>query len=145
MRADSGTVVWTDGLGGGGGHSSMADFLSIRGAPVISNGRVYAIGMGGLVVAIDLPTGRRLWERQVTGENTPWVAGDWMFLISIDQELAAIDVRDGRVAWITPLPRWDDPEKKKDSLTWFGPILAGDRLVVTGRSEEALAVSPYTG
>ena len=145
VRADSGSVVWTDGLGAGRGAGSAADFQSIRGAPVIDRGRVYAIGMGGLAVAIDLPTGRRLWERQITGEDTPWIAGNWMFVISIDQELIAIDTNDGRVAWITPLPRWDNPEKKKDGLTWFGPVLAGDRLIVSGRSNELLAVSPYTG
>jgi outer membrane protein assembly factor BamB len=147
MRADSGTVVWTDGLGAGhaGGGSAIADFQSIRAAPVLDSGRVYAIGMGGLAVAIDLPTGRRLWERQVTGEDTPWVAGDWMFVISVDQELAAINASDGRVAWVTPLPRWDDPQKQKDGLTWYGPALVSDRLVVAGTTSELLSLSPYTG
>jgi outer membrane protein assembly factor BamB len=145
LRADSGAVVWTDGLGAGRSRTALADFLSIRGAPVISNGRVFAIGMGGLAVGIDLPTGRRLWERQIAGEDSPWVAGDWMFVISLDQELAAINIQDGRVAWIAALPRWEDPDKQKNALTWFGPTLAGDRLVVTGRNEEALAVSPYSG
>jgi outer membrane protein assembly factor BamB len=123
----------------------MTDFTAIRGAPVISGGLVYAIGMGGLAVAIDLPTGRRVWERQITGEDTPCVAGDWVFVVSVEQEMIALNARDGRVAWVTALPRWDDPEKHKDSLTWYGPVLAGDRLVVAGTSEEALAVSPYTG
>jgi len=137
--------VWTDGLGAGRSRTALADFVSIRGAPVISNGRVFAIGMGGLAVGIDLPTGRRLWERQIAGEDSPWVAGDWMFVISLDQELAAVNIEDGRIAWIAALPRWEDPDKQKNALTWFGPTLAGDRLVVTGRNEEALAVSPYSG
>ena len=38
-----------------------------------------------------------------------------------------------------------NPEKQRDPLFWFGPVLAGDRLVVAGTSEAALAVSPYTG
>ncbi len=145
IRADTGTVVWTDGLGASRGRSGLADFLSIRGAPVISNGRVFAIGMGGLTVSIDLPTGRRLWERQIAGVNNIWAAGDWIFLISMDQEVAALNADDGQVAWLTALPRWEDPDKRKDPMTWFGPVLIGDRLIVTGRSEEALAISPYTG
>jgi outer membrane protein assembly factor BamB len=144
VRADSGTVAWTDGLSAGHG-GSLADFQSVRGAPVIAQGRVFAISMGGLLVAIDLPTGRRLWERQVTGENMPWLAGDWLFVLSIDQQLAAINALDGRVAWLTALPRWDDPEKQKDSLTWYGPTLAGDRLIVGGSNDQLLSVSPYTG
>jgi outer membrane protein assembly factor BamB len=123
----------------------LTDFTAIRGAPVIANNLVYAIGMGGLAVAIDLPTGRRVWERQITGEDTPCVAGNWVFLVSVEQDMIALNARDGRIAWVTPLPRWGDEEKHKDPLTWYGPVLAGDRLVVTGTTEEALSVSPYTG
>ena len=145
VRADSGVAVWTDNLGAARGRASLADFLSVRGAPVISGGQVFAIGMGGLAVGIDLPTGRRLWEREVAGEDTPYVAGDWLFLISLQQEMAAVSLADGRIPWITPLPRWDNPEKQKDTLTWYGPVLVGDRLVVTGTNEDALSISPFTG
>ena len=145
MRADTGNAVWSDGLGSARLHSALTDFTAIRGAPVISGSLVYAIGMGGLAVAIDLPTGRRVWERQITGEDTPCVAGDWVFVVSVEQEMVAMNARDGRIAWVTPLPRWGNEEKRKDPFTWYGPVLAGDRLVVTGTSEEALSLSPYTG
>jgi len=81
----------------------------------------------------------------VAGEDSIYAAGEWMFIVSVRQELAAIRLSDGAVAWITPLPRWEDPDKKKHTLTWFGPLLVGDRLIVTGTSQEALSVSPYTG
>jgi outer membrane protein assembly factor BamB len=145
LRADSGSVVWTDGLGASRGRASGGDFLSIRAAPVIANGLVYAVSMGGLLVCNDVPTGRRVWERQVAGENTFAVAGDWMFIISAQQEVAAITIADGTVAWITQLPRWEDAEKRKNMLTWYGPLLVADRLIVTGTSEDALSLSPYTG
>ncbi len=146
VRAETGSVAWTDGLGGTASlRSGVVDFTAIRGAPVIVGGIVYATGMGGLTAAIDLPTGRRIWERQVGGQDTLCLAGDWVFMVSLDQEMLAIDANDGRIAWISPLPRWATPEKRKDPLTWYGPILAADRLVVTGNSEEALSISPYTG
>ena len=145
VRAESGNVVWSDNLGAGRGGSTIADFSSIRGLPVISAGRVFAIGTGGLTLALDLPTGRRLWEREVAGVASPWVAGDWVFLVSLEQQIAALNANDGRVAWLTDLPRWEDPEKQKDSFTWFSPVLVEDRLVVAGTSEEALSISPYTG
>lgn len=145
LRADSGNVVWTDSVGGGRNAETVADFSSIRGRPVISNGRVLAIGMGALALALDLPTGRRLWERQVGSEDSPWVAGDWMFIISLNEEIAALSARDGRVAWVSALPRWQDPKTHRDLIVWFGPTLVGDRLVVTSTTGQALAVSPYTG
>lgn len=145
LRADSGSVVWTDGLGASQGRATVADFLSIRGLPVIVNGLVYAISMGGLLVCNDVPTGRRVWERQVAGEDTPYIAGNWMFIISAQQEIAAVNITDGRISWITQLPRWEDPDKRKHTLTWYGPLLVSDRLIVTGISEDALSISPYTG
>jgi outer membrane protein assembly factor BamB len=145
LRAESGGVAWTDGLGAARGAAGVADFLSIRGLPVIDNGQVLAISMGGLMVSTDVPSGRRIWERQVAGEDTPYVAGEWMFVISVEQQLAAVHAFDGRVAWITDLPRWEDPESKSGSLTWYGPLLVADRLIVTGTGEDALSISPYTG
>jgi outer membrane protein assembly factor BamB len=145
LRAETGNVVWTDNLAAAVRRGSLADFSAIRGLPVVGDGRVYGISMGGLMVAVDLPTGRRLWEREVAGEDSPWAAGPWLFVVSLDQKMAAVSRDDGRVAWVTDLPRWENPEKEADAITWFGPLLAGDRLIVAGTSQEALAVSPYTG
>jgi outer membrane protein assembly factor BamB len=145
LRADSGSIVWTDGLGASQSRATVADFLSIRGAPVIVNGLVYAISMGGLLICNDVPSGRRVWERQVAGEDTLYVAGDWMFVVSAQQEVAAVNIVDGRITWITQLPRWEDPDKRKQTLTWYGPLLVSDRLIITGTSADALSVSPYTG
>jgi outer membrane protein assembly factor BamB len=145
VRADSGSIVWTDGLGASQGRATVADFLAIHGAPVIVNGLVYAISMGGLLVCNDVPAGRRVWERQVAGEDTPYIAGDWMFVVSAQQEIAAVNINDGRISWITQLPRWADPDKRKQTLTWYGPLLVSDRLIVTGTNNDALSISPYTG
>lgn len=144
-RADSGIVVWTDNLAGSRPGGTVADFSTIRGLITIANGTVFAISVGRLMVSLDLHSGRRLWERTVAGEDSPWVAGDWIFLVSLNQQIAAINAQDGRVAWVAALPRWEDPDKQTGPITWFGPVLASDRLVIASTNEIALAVSPYTG
>ena len=103
------------------------------------------IGLGGLMIANDARSGRRLWEREIAGEDSPWIAGDWAFVISADQQIAAIDRMDGRIAWVSDLPRWKYPEKQEVPILRDGPVLAGDRLVAAGTNEQAVAVSPYTG
>jgi outer membrane protein assembly factor BamB len=145
LHAESGTPVWTDTLTTSVGNRGLVDVSAVRGLPVVGDGRVYAISVGGLAAAIDLPSGRRLWEREVAGEDSPWAAGSWLFIVSLEQKMAALNRDDGRVAWVTDLPRWKDAEKQKDPIIWFGPLLAGDRLVVAGTNNQALAVSPYTG
>ena len=34
--------------------------------------------LGGLVLSLDLRTGRRLWEREIATGDTLWLAGDWV-------------------------------------------------------------------
>jgi outer membrane protein assembly factor BamB len=144
-RAASGVVAWSDNLGAATGRNSLIDLSAIRGRPVIANGVVYAGSLGGLVVAIDLRAGRRIWERDVgTGDN-PWLAGDWLFVLSTTGEVAALAREDGRVAWVSQLPRFENEEKQRDPIFWIGPALAGDRLILAGSSHEALSLSPYTG
>ena len=145
VHADTGILLWTDSLLAPEVGGTLPEISSIRGMPAIANGRVVAIGMGGLAVGIDLPSGRRLWEHAIAGEDSPWVAGDWAFVITLDQIVAAIRIADGVVAWATQLPPWRNAKEQSNPLTWFGPVLAADRLVVTGTSGEALAISPYTG
>ena len=145
LRADTGTVLWTDNLATETSAANLANFSSIRGRPVIANDEVLAVGVGGEAVGIDLPSGRRLWQKNVASVNSPWVAGNWMFIVSADQKMAAISAPDGLVAWATQLPQWNNPANQKNAISWFGPVLVRDRLVVAGTSKDALSVSPYTG
>jgi outer membrane protein assembly factor BamB len=145
LRADTGGLAWADNLSAASTVAGVADLSAIRGLPVISNGRVYAIGLGGLLLGLDLRSGRRLWEREVAGEDSIWAAGGWLFVVSTGQQIGAVNADDGRVAWVSDLPAYENEEKQEDSIQWYGPLLAGDRLIVAGTNEMALAVSPYTG
>ena len=145
LRAANGSVVWGESLASARGRTSVSDLSSVRGMAVISNGRVYAIGLGRLMLAIDLRSGRRLWEREVGSTETPWLAGDWLFIMSSEAQLAAISAADGSVAWVHEFDRYENEQKQRDPITWIGPVLAGDRLVVGNSMGGAVSVSPYTG
>jgi outer membrane protein assembly factor BamB len=145
LRADSGTVTWTDSLASAAGRNSIADLSTVRGLPVIVNGQVYASSLGGLTLALDLRSGRRLWEREIASYESLCIAGDWIFLLTNDQVAVALARADGRIAWTTQLPPWENMEKSRDAVVWHGPVLAGDRLLFAGTNKQAAAVSPYTG
>jgi outer membrane protein assembly factor BamB len=113
--------------------------------PAITEGRVYATGLGGLLVSLDLRSGRRLWEREIGSDQTPWIAGDWLFVLTTDQALVAVNRQDGAIAWIEQLPQWETPDKQEDPIRWLGPALAGDRLIVASSNASAMAISPYSG
>jgi len=145
MRAENGRVVWSDNLTAIRRIDAMASLAHIRGEPVIDRGFVIAISHSGRIVAIDQRSGARIWERSIGGVDTPWVAGNFIFVLSNDNELYCLTRQDGRVRWVQPLPRFEKPEKKKDPIRWSGPVLAGDRLIVAGSQGDVMTLSPYTG
>jgi outer membrane protein assembly factor BamB len=145
LRADSGTLAWSDSLAAARGRTSLADLSAIRALPVIASGTVYAIGIGGVMLAIDLRSGRRLWEREAAGLQTPWIAGDWMFVLTDQQVLACLSHADGRVRWVSQLPRYANEEKSRDAIYWTGPVLGGKYLYLAGSTEKLIAVNAMTG
>jgi outer membrane protein assembly factor BamB len=146
LRSDTGTVLWNDNVVAVRRTEAAASLPDLAARAVIDKGRVYAVGQSGVLVAIDLRTGRRLWDVPVAGIYEPWIAGDFLFAITIDSEIVCIDARSGRIQWVTQLQRFrDDEDRKSGRLVWAGPALASDRLILVGSNEQALAISPYTG
>lgn len=145
LRVENGRVVWQDALARTGRTTALAALTDIDASPVIDRGRVFAIGHGGRMAALELATGQRVWERNLAGTSTPWVAGDFIFAVTIEGELVAVTRGEGKVKWVTQLPKWRDEEDKKGAIRWAGPVLAGDRLILTGTSGELISVSPITG
>ena len=132
-------------MGGVKGTAGLSEFTSVRGAPVIDHGLVIAIGLGGLMAALDLRSGRRVWERDVAGANTPWLAGDILYLVSTEQKLAAVGRDDGAVHWITDLPRFRHPKRTKGLITWSGPAMVAGKLILVSDHEKMAVVDPISG
>ena len=94
---------------------------------------------------LELRSGGRVWDREIASQHMPWVAGDYVYILTTSGDVLCMTRRDGRIRWVQTLPRYENPEKEKDPITWSGPVLAGDRLIVVGSSGDAIALSPYTG
>lgn len=145
LRVDTGRVIWSDALVREARATPFSFLNGINGRPVIDRDRVIAISRSGRMVALDLRTGERVWERDIAGIHTPWVAGEFLYVVSVQGEVICLSRRDGRIRWLTPLPRWEDAKEKKNPIQWSGPILASDRLVLVSSRGTALSLSPYTG
>ncbi len=144
FKASTGTPLWADMLVSHRRNNSLSDITAIKANPVIDGGIVFAVGYNSVLAAIDLRTGDRLWERELGSTNQPWVAGNYLFVLTNDFELVAFDKRNGKIVWTTPLPKGDED----DSLNGVfakGPILADNRLLVTTSNGYIYSVSPYNG
>ena len=146
LRLDNGRPLWSDTLERPRRTQALAEINDIDGTPVIDGDRVYVGGRGGQVAAIDMRRGVRAWDADLAAVDTPWVAGDFLYLLTESQEIICLVRKDGRIRWVKPLERSTDPDDASaDTLTWSGPVLAGERLYLTGSNGDLLALSPYDG
>jgi outer membrane protein assembly factor BamB len=145
LRVENGRELWSVSLADTARAGTTTNISQIRGRPIIDRGVVIAISNGGLIAAIDLRTGRRIWERNIGGMENPWVAGDFLYVLSGNSEVVALGRTTGRIHWVQPLQQWEDPEDRTGRIIWTGPVLAGDRLIVAGSNGLALTLSPYSG
>jgi outer membrane protein assembly factor BamB len=144
-RYENGQVVWQDALARTGISTVVGTLSDIDADPVIDNGRVFAIGQGGRMVAVELITGQRAWEINIGGLSTPWVAGDWVFVVTDRAQLLAVARSSGRVRWLSQLTRYRDPEDRQGPIYWRGPVLAGNRLVLASSTGDIVYASPVDG
>jgi outer membrane protein assembly factor BamB len=145
LKSETGRVLWSDSLSGIRRGSGASGLSHIRGRPIIDRGNVIAISNSGAMASFDLLTGRRIWDQRISGSENPWIAGNYIFVITNDSEIAAVSRTSGRIFWVTGLPRFVGGRTTGAPIIWTGPILASDRLLVAGSNGAALAISPYSG
>lgn len=144
-RYENGRQVWQDALQRTSIRTSVSSLSDIDADPVIDNGQVFALGQGGRMVALELTTGQRQWELNIAGISTPWVAGEWVFVVTDDAKLLCVARGSGKIRWINQLPAFEKMKSKKGQITYSGPVLAGGRLIVTGSNGVIVNVDPLTG
>jgi outer membrane protein assembly factor BamB len=145
MDVDSGRLAWNDMLSRNGTVTALSEIDDIAGRPVIDRDMVFAISHSGIMVAINLNTGDRAWARDIGGIQTPWVAGDYLYVITTDSQVLCLTRKEGRIKWAHQLPRWQDPDARSHPIVWSGPVLASNRLIVVSSDGTAASLSPYTG
>ena len=144
-RYENGRQVWSDTLSRTSISTSVAALSDIDADPVVDGGQVFSIGKGGRMVALELTSGQRMWELNIAGNATPWVTGDWVFVVTDEAKAIALNRTNGKVRWINQLPRWENEKGKKGPIFYAGPVLAGGRLIVASTRGTLINVNPDNG
>jgi len=119
-----------------------------KSTPTFANGRLYSLGMTGVVTAFDAATGKQLWQTQKPAVETLYHTGQspvidrGLCIVHVgghnNGALTAFDERTGDVKWA-----WTG-----DGPAYGSPIvvdLAGTRQVITTTQENLVGVSASTG
>ena len=140
LRVQNGSTAWTGNLSPLKRFGGLSPLSDIKAPPVIDRGVVFAASFGGRLVAIDAASGRRIWQKEIGSTNMPWVAGNYVFVLSTDNQLVAFARENGHIAWVTKIQN-----NSKEKLYFAGPVLAGGRLFVVGSSGVVVEANPETG
>lgn len=110
---------------------------NLVGEPAVASGRVYVSGASGVMYALDVTTGRPIWEfRAEAGlESSPSAWADFVYLADSDGILYAIDARTGTKLWQVDI----------GGPATASPIIAGGELYVASADGGLLAIfTPYS-
>lgn len=144
-RYENGRSLWSDTLSRTAMSTSVSTLTDIDADPVIDRGRVFALGKGGRMASYELVSGQRIWEINIAGISTPVSVGEWVFVMTDEGKLLCVARSSGKIRWISKLQRYDNEEKKKGPISWYGPVLAGGRLLAVNSRGQLWAVAPADG
>ncbi len=153
--AANGTDVWTQALSQSSRNNALSEIRDIAGRPVIYRGDVFAVSHSGLFSAVDLRTGAPRWTLPVSSQNTPWPAGDVVYIVSETGQLICIARESGQVYWqqdlnaaplvtTTRRGRVRKPKTPKPAF-WSGPFMASNHLILVSSNGDMEQRDPHTG
>ena len=104
--------------------------------PVISNNIAYISSFKGNLYALNLLTGNIEWNNHYAGGNSIWIAGDYIFTVNKNSQLAAVNRFNGKVKWIQNLSNFAIDSR---------PIIINKKLFVPSLDGILFVISPFTG
>lgn len=108
-------------------------------SPVTDGDYIYLLSMNQHLHAIDIATGKELWESEPLGGSVAGKpaldANGVLYVGTISAEMLAIDGEDGDIIWRTPSDGW----------IWSGPLLEDGRLYYGDMEGSVYAVDSSNG
>lgn len=126
-----------------GGTDSLTDLRDVAGVPVMDGGRLMAVNASGNMIALDVQTGLRIWQKDLGGTGPLWPAGNVVYVMTRDGIMAR-GISDGSPIWHAPLIQYEDKDKEKP-IVWYGPYLLSGKLYAFGSAGKAVILDPNTG
>ncbi len=143
--ASNGRRLWNEGLNRAGRFTPISSINDIASRPVLSQGVVYAASQSGILAAIDGRTGRRVWQQNIGSIYAPALIGEYIFIAGVEGQIACL-VRDtGAVIWATQFEQFQNKRRKRGRISYAGPVVTSNKVVVASSAGDLIAISPQTG
>jgi len=144
VNKKTGEALWSQNLNLSKATNSDFYLNDVDATPVVKDGMIYAIGNGGLMMAMKAKDGNYLWKKEIAGIVDFWLAGDFLFVINNDNKLLAVNKKTGGIKWILQLPNLKKENKPQTKMLYSGVVMAGDKLLISESDGKLLVVNPLT-
>lgn len=141
----TGTPIWMDTLTSALRKDTVSSIAHIKSNPVIANDKVYVISHGGHIVANNIKTGARMWQKDYSSPHDMVVGGDFLFLLTIENELVALERNTGDVKWKASLAEFVKKQEKDIVTDFSAPVLVNGQAIVASSSGELLFINAKSG
>ncbi len=119
LRVQNGRPAWNDMLTHSGMATALSELDDIAGRPVVDRDIVFAISHSGIMAAIGLKHRRPGCGRATSAASRPpGRAGDYVYVLTTEEEVICLTRKEGKVKWIHQLQRFEDPEGKHGAIVW---------------------------
>jgi outer membrane protein assembly factor BamB len=147
LDADNGDVIWTDSLATFNPRTPLQGLGDIRAHPVHDGGLIFAVSQSGRTAAYAVRSGLLLWDLPIGGIEMPWVAGESVFMVTLDGRLYAIRRNDGAIRWVTELPGAlpIGSVAVENIPRYVGPVVAAGKVIVVSGGGDILLFNADTG
>ena len=144
---EGGLRRWSTVVTGQRPGQAASTISDIAGDPVIDGDRVYVGNVSGRVVALDLFNGDRIWTATEGAVGPVWPAGGSVFLVNDIGELVRLDAAGGEPIWRVALPGFEESRERRQKTRFahYGPIIAGNRLIVASSDGLIRQFDPTSG
>lgn len=143
----AGVRLWGARVAGQRRGRVYATVNDVSGDPVIDGDVVYTGNSSGSVIALNARSGERIWTATEGTYSPVWPSGGSVFLVSDQAELIRLDAETGTRIWAVELPYYTTrrERRRKGVYAHYGPILAGNRLIVASSDGQIRSYNPVDG
>lgn len=124
LRRNDGKILWADALQRQRRTMAIGNFTGIDANPILSGNGAITAASSGLIIANNVQNGRRIWEQPIGTRHAPWLDGGHLYMITEDDQLAAMSAINGKIGWIEDMPANETPRR------FYGPFMLNDTLIV---------------
>lgn len=146
LNATVGTPLWSSMLVDTKQVSSSTDINTIGACPIVENGAIYAISNGNSMVALDMRTGDKIWEKEIGSMQNMLLVGKYLFVISNRNILYAVEKDTGSVVWSLDVRQYLQGDDNDKSLVYAAsPLMINNNILLAFSNGKVLRIDAVKG